>query len=128
MIEQTDMVVTGWDYFPPAESSAAPITNSTMLDVMRKRAATKKGLACRFTCSFVQDSQTILIYVAEDSYVIDFEDVIDKGELLNMIRNSFSKFKEKFELRKLGSVLHDHALAPLDEYRINLDAILPLLV
>jgi hypothetical protein len=66
--------------------------------------------------------------VGEDSYVIDFTDVIDKNELLTMIRNSFSKFKEKFDLRKSGTILRDRTLAPLDESNIDLDTILPLLI
>jgi hypothetical protein len=44
-----------------------------------------------------------------------------------MIRNSYAKFKEKFDLRKLGTVLHDKSLTLLDESNIDLDAILPLL-
>jgi hypothetical protein len=43
-----------------------------------------------------------------------------------MIRNSFSKFKERFDLRKLGTALEDKTLRPLDESQINLDAILLL--
>jgi hypothetical protein len=69
----------------------------------------------------------VLEYVAEDSYVIDLADKIDKHELLSMIRNSYSKFKEKFEFRKSATVLWDKSLAPLDESKLNLDAILPLL-
>ena len=94
---------------------------------MKKRAATKKGIACRFSCRFVIENETILEYVAEDSYVIDLADKIDKNELLTMIRNSYSKFKEKFDLRKLGTVLQDKSIGALDETKIDLDAILPLL-
>ena len=129
MIEQTELVVTEWHYHPPANSLEAgeKISNSTFLDVMKKRAATKKGIACRFSSRFVIGNEMILEYVAEDSYVIDPEDIIDKNELLTMIRNSYSKFKEKFNLRKLGTVLQDKSLSALDETKIDLDAILPLL-
>ena len=130
MIEQTPLVITEWTYRPPVGElgEGEKIISHTYLDVMKKRATTKKGIACRFSCGFVAGDKSILVYVAEDSYVIDFEDVIDKKELLTMIRNSFSKFKEQFEFRKLGTVLQDKSLIPLDESKIELDAILPLLI
>lgn len=129
MIEQTELIVTEWHYHPPVNSKEAgeKISNFTSLDVMKKRAATKKGIACRFSCRFDIGDKTILEYVAEDSYVIDLADIIDKNELLTMIRNSYSKFKEKFDLRKLDTVLQNRSLNTLDETRIDLDAILPLL-
>ena len=95
---------------------------------MKKRAPTKKGIACKFTCRFFSEGETILEYVGEDSYVIDFEEVIDKNELLKMIRNSYSKFKEKFDLRKMGTALQNRSLKALDETSIDIDAILPLLI
>jgi hypothetical protein len=129
MIEQTELVVGEWHYHPPVNSIDAveKISGFTSLDVMKKRAGIKKGIACRFSCRFALENETILEYVAEDSYVIDLADVIDKSELLTMIRNSYSKFKEKFDMRKLGTVLQDTSLRALDETNIDLDAILPLL-
>ena len=129
MIEQTELIVTRWHYQPPVKSMAAQekISNFTSLDVMKKRAGTKKGIACRFSCRFVIENETILEYVAEDSYVIDMGDVIDKNELLKMIRNSYSKLKEKFDFRKSGTVLQNESLRALDETGIEFDAILPLL-
>lgn len=129
MIEQTELVVSEWHYHPPVNSIKAveKISDFTFLDVMKKRATTKKGIACRFSCRFVLENETILEYVAADSYVIDLTDIIDKNELLTMIRNSYSKFKEKFDMRKLGTVLQNKSLRALDETRIDLDAILPLL-
>jgi hypothetical protein len=130
MIEQTELIVTEWNYHPPGnfEEDGEKLLSYTSLDVMKKRAPTKKGIACRFTCHFVIGKETILIYVAEDSYVIDFEDVIDKNEILTMIRNSYSKFKEKFDIRKLGTILQDRTLAPLEETSIDLDTVIPLLI
>lgn len=130
MIEQTELVISEWNYQPPLILNEAEhkILSFTSLDVMRKRASTKKGIACRFTCHFVIENKTILEYVGEDSYVIDIKDVIDKNELLTMIRNSYSKFQEKFDLRKSGTMLQGRTLAPLDESQIDLDVILPLLV
>ena len=129
MIEQTELLITEWHYHPPAVPvDDQDIQSFTSLDVMRKRASTKKGIACRFSARFVFENKTILDYVAEDSYVIDFEDVIDKNELLKMIRNSFSKFKDKFELRKLSTVLYNRSIRALDESKMDLDAILPLLI
>ena len=129
MIEQTELVVIEWHYHPPVNSikELKKISDFTTLDVMKKRAATKKGIAFRLSCRFVIKNQTILEYVAENSYVIDLADIIDKFELLTMIRNSYSKFKEKFNLRKLGTVLQDKSLSALDETKIDLDAMLPLL-
>lgn len=129
MIEQTELVISEWDYHPPLSSTepGVKILEFTSLDVMKKRAATKKGIACRFSCRFVLESETILQYVASDSYVIDVADKIDKNELLTMIGNSFNKFKEKFDTRKLGTVLRDTSLRALDLTNIDLDTILSLL-
>ena len=129
MIEQTPLVVTEWHYHQPVNSmdEGKKISNFITLDVMKKQASTKKGITCRFSCRFVMGDETILEYVAEDSYVIDLVDIIDKNELLTMIRNSYSKFKEKFDLRKFGTPLGNKSLIPLDESGIDLNAILPLL-
>ena len=129
MIEQTELVIGEWLYHPPANSvdPGQKISEFTSLDVMKKRAATKKGIACKFSSRFVVENETILEYVASDSYVIDLADIIDRNELLTMIRNSHSKFKEKFDMRKLGTLLQDTSLRALDENNINLDAILDLL-
>lgn len=130
MIEQTELVVSKWRYQPPAgslEDAGDQLTSYISLDVMKKRAATKKGIACRFTCEFVFEKETILEYVGEDSYVIDLPDIIDKNELQTMIRNSYTKFREKFDFRKMGTVLQDKSLVPFDETRYDLDPVLLLL-
>lgn len=128
MIEQTEMIVTKW-YFNllNISNNLSHITNSTTIDVMPKRNAIKKGIACRLSCQFVNEVGLILDYVAEHSYVIDFDDVIDKNELLKMFRNSFTGFEEKFDLRKLGTILQNEKLRTLDETVIDLDSIIPLL-
>ncbi len=130
MIEQTELIVTEWHYHPPVNfiGNGEKLLSTVELAVKKKRAATKKGIACRFSCRFVFENETILEYVGEDSYVIDVEDVIDKQELLNMILNSYSKFKQKFDLRKLSTVLRDKTLRSLDETQIDIDPILTLLV
>jgi hypothetical protein len=130
MIEQTEMEVTTWHYHPPSKpiSEQSKIVSYTTFDVMRKRASTKKGIACRFTCHFKIDDEMVLEYVGENSYVIDFEDIIDRQELLKMIRNAFTKYNEKFDFRKLATILADKTLSPLDESNIEIDAILPLLI
>jgi hypothetical protein len=129
MIEQTALVVSKWNYSPPKDLTEGnyPIIENTLLDVMRKTAPTKKGIACRFTAYFTIENIDVLEYVAENTYVIDFEEVIDERELLSMIRNTYNLFKEKFDVRKLGTVLQDKSLLALEESKINLDAILPLL-
>lgn len=129
MIEQTEMVVTKWQMNTSEKAvDIKNVTNHTTLEVMRKRNAIKKGIACRLTCRFVLEDVPVLDYVTDHSYVIDFDDVIDKTELANMIRNSFAQFNEKFEFRKLGTVLHDHQLTPMDESEMDLEPILPLLI
>jgi hypothetical protein len=45
-----------------------------------------------------------------------------------MIRNSYSKFKETFELRKLGTVLRDKSLLPFDDRKYDLEPLLLLLL
>lgn len=129
MIEQTELIVTNWNYQEPVKTTLQEIkiSNTITLDVMKKRAGIKKGIACRFTCRFVTESETILEYVAENSYVIDLQDHIDTTELVRMIDNAYSKFKEKFDLRKFGTVLQNKSLSPLDQSTIDLDAVLPLL-
>ncbi len=129
MIEQTEMMVTKWHMHTSAlEEDLKNLTNHTTLEVMKKRNAIKKGIACRLTCRFVCGNIPILEYTAEHSYVIDFDEVINRTELVNMIRNSFAQFNEKFEFRKLGTVLHDQQLTPMDESVMNLEPILPLLI
>ena len=73
MIEQTELIVTEWHYHPAVNSPEDPqkISNFTSWEVQKKRAGAKKGIACRFSCRFVIENETILEYVAEDSYVID---------------------------------------------------------
>ena len=130
MIEQTELVVSKWNYNPPVnsiEEAGEKLTSYITFDVMKKRTSAKKGIACRFTIEFIFEKETILEYTAEDSYVIDLQDVIDRNELQTMIRNSYSKFKEKFELRKLSTVLRNKSLLPFDETKYDLDPVLELL-
>ena len=129
MIEQTVLEISKWDYNEPSEpiEDRERILNFTSLDVQKKRNSQKKGLACRFTGQFVFEEAVLLEFVGEHSYVIDFHEVIDKNELLKMIRNSFTMFYEKFEFMKHTTVLQDRELTPLNESLIDLDAILPLL-
>ena len=130
MIEQTELIITKWQYHPPSKSiEEVPekLFSFISFDVMKKRAATKKGIACRFTIRFVYENEAILEYVGEDSYVIDLQDIIDKSELQRMIRNSYSKFKDKFEFKKLGTVLRNKSLLPFDETKYDLEPVLLLL-
>jgi hypothetical protein len=128
MIEQTEMIVTKWHFhLSNISNEIEHLTNNTTIDVMQKRNAIKKGIACRLNCRFMNGEEPVLDYTAEHSYVIDFDDKVDKPELLKMFRNSFLNFEEKFELRKLGTVLQNEKLRPLDETMIDLDAIIPLL-
>jgi len=130
MIEQTELVITKWQYHPSEtsiEENPEKLFSTISFEVMKKRAATKKGIACRFTVRFEFENKPLLEYVGEDSYVIDLQDIIDKNELQRMIRNSYSKFNEKFEFKKFGTVLRDKSLLPFDESKYDLDPVLALL-
>lgn len=130
MIEQTELVVSKWNYQPPVnsiESAGEKLTSYITFDVLKKTAPTKKGIACRFTCEFVFEKETLLEYIAEHSYVIDLQDVIDRNELQTMIRNTYSMFKDKFDIRKLGTVLQDKTLTEIDETKYDLEPVLLLL-
>ncbi len=130
MIEQTELVIVNWEYREPAKPLGKDdlLENYISIDVMKKRNSIKKGVAFRFRTVFVFENETILDYTGEDSYVIDFEDVVDKAEVARMVRNTYSKFTEKFDFRKLGTVLHNRYIRSLDESTVNFDAIVPLLV
>ena len=95
---------------------------------MKKRAATKKGIAVRLTSKFSVGKDPVLLYVAEHSYVIDLEDSIDKAELVKMFRNSFNQYNQKFKIRKLGTTLEHISMSPSNEALIDYNAILPLLI
>jgi len=130
MIEQTELVVSEWIYHPTvysAEEKEKKLSATINLEVMKKRAGTKKGIACRFTTEFIFGNEKILKYVAEDSYVIDLQDIIDKNELHTMLRNSYSKCKDKFDFKKLGTVLWNESLPAFDEKKYDLDPVLLLL-
>lgn len=129
MIEQTEMIITKWHYTPhaiPVENEET-VENITTLEVMRKRAPTKKGIACRLSCCFTIKDITILEFAGEDSYVIDLEDVIDRAELLVMIGNSFTKFNDHFDFRKLGTLVQGRSISPINETMMDLDPVLSLL-
>ena len=130
MIEQTELVVTGWEYKEPGRPIEHDdvVEHHISLEAMKKRATTKKGVAFRFRAVFIFQNETVLDYTGEDSYVIDFAEIVDKNEVARMISNTFSKFTEKFELRKIGTALHNRSLRTLDESMIAFDEILPLLV
>lgn len=130
MIEQTELVITNWIYKEPARPLTIDdiVENYISIDVQRKRNSLKKGVAFRFRTLFVFENETILDYSGEDSYVIDFEDVVDKAEVISMVRNTYGKFTEKFDFRKTGTVLQDRSIRFLDESTINFDAIVPLLI
>jgi hypothetical protein len=128
MIEQTDLVVDEWIYIPPPTlDSIDKMTSNLTLEVMKKTAASKKGLACRFTSRFFIGKDPILLYIAQDSYVIDLEDKIDATEIRRMIGNSYSKFKEKYDFRKLGTVLQNTALNAFNENNADISEILSFL-
>ena len=129
MIEQTNLVISKWQYTAPANAveDDEQITGSISLSVMKKKAPTKKGIACRFNCEFFFEDQLVLEYEAADSYVIDHQDIIDINEVQTMLANCYNKFTEKFDFRKLGTVLQNKAMLPFNEKKYDLNFILPLL-
>ena len=129
MIEQTELVVTKWQFQEPLNYKEASdeLNSYVSFDIMKKTAPTKKGIACRFSCQFIFKDDTVLDYVAENSYVIDIEEVIDKKELHTMIRNTYALFKEKFDVRKLATMLQNKSLKMVDETKYDLDPVISLL-
>ena len=66
MIEQTELIVTKWLYHPPLNPIAdkpEKLSSYVSFDVMKKSAATKKGIACRFKVRFEFENASILEYV-----------------------------------------------------------------
>lgn len=130
MIEQTAFEITTWNYKgfsrPIEETEAIP--SEVALEVQKKRNSQKKGIAVRFTAQFTFENEVILEFSGEHSYVIDFEDVIDEHELIKMLRNSYQMFKEKFDFKKLTTILLSRSLKPLNESEINLEGIIPMLM
>ncbi len=129
MIEQTNLVISKWNYTAPVNrvEDDEQLAGRISLSVMKKKAPTKKGIACRFNCEFFFEDQLILEYEAADSYVIDHTDIIDMKEVQTMVGNCYNKFTEKFDFRKLGTVLHNKAMVPFNEKIYDLNFILPML-
>lgn len=58
---------------------------------------------------------------------MDLDEVIDRAELLVIIGNSFTKFNEYFDFRKLGTLVQSSSISPLNETMMDLDPVLLLL-
>jgi len=129
MIEQTPLQVIEWIYLTPGtiDEKDDVIANNTSLAVMKKRKGDKKGIACRFTSVFTVNQKIYLNYIAEDSYVIDLADKVDRQEVTRMITNSYGKFEAEFNKRKFTTAFINYTLYPFDINNVDLDAILPLL-
>jgi hypothetical protein len=129
MIEQTPLVVAEWIYLDPGNITEGKdvLANTTSFEVMKKRKGDKKGLVCRFSSLFTVNSKISLNFIAEDSYVIDMADMIDKKELVTMISNSYSKFEAEFDKRKFTTAFISYRLSPFYVDKVDFDAIIPLL-
>ena len=130
MIEQTDLIITKWNYdaaLQHADDTTNKYLGTISLQVMKKRTAEKKGIACRFSCVYTLDEKIILECAGEDSYVIDVRDVIDHNELHTMLQNSYSKFKEKFDFRKMITILWNQHLPTFNEKLYDVEPVLQLL-
>ncbi len=129
MIEQTALEVFTWKYQEPANMvfDESKLTSNLEFHVQKRRNSEKKGLACRFSCVFMLDGHMLLEYVAGDTYVVDFEDVVDYNELMTMVRNSFEKFKQTFDLRKLLTILNTKTLTPFNDRAYDWEPVLELL-
>ena len=129
MIEQTPLVTVEWIYLDPGiiNKEKDVVTNTTSFEVMKKSKGDKKGLACRFGTLVKVNDKIYLNFIAEDSYVIDMADVIDKKELTTMISNSHSKFEAEFNKRKFTTAFISYTLSPFYVEKVDFDAMLPLL-
>ena len=129
MIEQTPLVVVEWIYLDPGiiDKEKDVIANSTSFEVMKKLKGDKKGLACRFGTLVTVNGKIYLNFIAEDSYVIDMADIVDRKELITMITNSYSKFEAEFNKRKFTTAFISYTLSPFYAEKVDVDTILPLL-
>jgi len=129
MIEQTPLSVTEWIYLDAGniDEKKDIVANNTTLAVMKKRKGDKKGIACQFTSLFTVNQKIYLNYIAEDSYVIDLADIVNRQELVTMITNSYSKFEAEFNKRKFTTAFISYTMRPFDVNNVDFDAILPLL-
>lgn len=128
MIEQTEMIMTEWEYRLPWNTLDEESIESTIaLEAMKKRNSIKKGIAFRFRVKFFTGEYVILNCAGEHSYVIDFEDVIDQNELLRMIDQSYLQFNELFNFRKLATIFRNKSLKQLDVSTIDVTNLLPML-
>ena len=107
MIEQTKLVIGKYLYQPLVsimEDEEEKLPSFIEFDVIRKRAIKKRDLPAGLPCGLfiiIKSSWNM----AEHSYVIDLQDVIDMNEFEGMIRNSLYKFNEKFEYRRFGTLV-----------------------
>ena len=129
MVEQTPLVLVEWIYLDPGiiNNEKDVIANTTAFEVMKKLKGNKKGLACRFGTLITVNGKIYLNFIAEDSYVIDMADIIDRKELITMISNSYSKFEAEFNKRKFTTAFISYSLGPFYAEKVDLDTILPLL-
>jgi len=129
MIEQTPLKVVEWIYLDPGviDKEKDPVANSTSFDVMKQRKGDKKGLSCRFSTQVKVNDKIYLNYIAEDSYVIDLADNVDRAELVTMVTNSYGKFEAEFNKRKFTTAFISYTLSPFNVNLVDFAAILPLL-
>lgn len=129
MIEQTPIEVTTWTYIPPPNDVLLEeqLNSHIEMQVMKKRNEAKKGLAIRFICKFRTGETPLLDYVAGDSYLMDFDDVVDMSELMTMVHNSYQKFCQAFDLRKGTTVLGGKSLMPFNDRDYDWAPVLDLL-
>ena len=129
MIEQTPLAVVEWIYLDPGviDKENDRVANSTSFEVMKRRKGDKKGISCRFSSQVKVNDKIYLNYIAEDSYVIDLADNVDKNELVTMISNSYGKFEAEFNKRKFTTAFISYNLSPFNVHGVDLAAILPLL-
>jgi hypothetical protein len=129
MIEQTPLVLVEWIYLDPGvvDKEKDRVANSTSFEVMKKRKGNKKGLSCRFSTLVKVNDKIYLNYIAEDSYVIDLTDNVDRNELVTMITNSYGKFEAEFNKRKFTTAFISYTLSPFNVHGVDFGAILPLL-
>lgn len=129
MIEQTPIEVTIWTYIPPPNGVLLEeqLNSHIEMQVMKKRNEAKKGLAIRFICKFKTGQDPLLEYIAGDSYLMDFDDQVDRSELMTMVHNSYQKFCTAFDLRKGTTVLGNKSLLPFNDHDYDWEPVLDLL-
>lgn len=126
MIKATPLKVIHWEHNPPTKTVIAEDSYKMIpLRAIKKTNTPGKGIGMRFHHRRFVKNDTILSYIAELSYVMDEDDVVDETEMLKMFRNAYIQYQNEFFKLSEGTLLSP--LKAWDETKLNLASLLSLL-